>query len=324
MPVAPITQGKVRTNLTRGVYLARGGDNNQADRSNRIAKHIYEAQVEYTPEAILKAGARDMTPAEAAFGAGPAVVRRLVTDRAKSWNELLVIRTDNLPRPLAIPVNKIMTFGSETIEAMEYFNRVIERGDMIDAALTLPPGECFPMEAFWIRIEYVGSQESAGHFSKKDDGLFALRAKAGEKAERVVARHLRDVAGHVFPDEMCRSPGYFEIRYQDKKQRKPDRKCLACGLVFEVKKRNKDEKLRVSHSDRRPFATENSRVGWHAFVFPDMKPRYIANVAIANAIAHHRFAPGSDRYDAWADIDPDAVQMSPPPACIGRPVDADR
>jgi hypothetical protein len=192
---------------------------------------------------------------------------------------------------------------------------VLETIAMIDAVVRPPADDRIPVDLFWIHIVYVGEPQRAGAFSKKEDGLFAMRAKSGEKAERIVAKQLRDDFGHSFPQAMLATPGYFEIRYDGKKHRKPDRKCLVCGLTFEIKKRNRDRFFRVSHSQHRPFAHENHPTDWHAFVFPDMKPRFMSNAVIANAIASGLFDAGFDKYDSWADIRPEAAFVSAPPSC---------
>jgi hypothetical protein len=274
--------------------------------------------MEYTPRSVLGKGLPEALAVDVGNLVSPAIVRRLRTTHA--WTrqrKLLVIGIESLSAPVAIPCGRELVFGNETIAAREYFRRVIERGDMIDAVISPARDAVFPMTCFWVRIEFVGEPRDAGNYSKKDDGLFAMRAKAGEKAERVVARHLRDNLQHRFTAGMCDSPGFFEIRYAGKKTRRPDRKCTTCGLTFEVKKRNKDEKFRVSHSALRPFSTENALDGWHAFVFPDMKPRFVANAVIAQAIEAGRCEPGYDEYDVWVDINDDAIALSEPPRCSG-------
>ena len=209
-----------------------------------------------------------------------------------------------------------MVFGGEEVTALDYLRRVLERGDMIDCVAGPVVDGRIPLSLFWIHITYIGQPWEAGNFSKKEDGLFAMRAKAGEKAERIVANTLHRKFGHSFPRSLLETPGYFEIRYDGtKKLRKPDRRCLVCGLTFEIKKRNRDHRFRVSHSDGRTFSAENRPDGWHAFVFPDMKPRFMSNKVIADAIENGLFDPGSDKYDSWADIRSDAVEVSDPPSC---------
>lgn len=271
--------------------------------------------MEYTPEEIQRMAVREKSSSDGATD-GLGIIRGLRVTGFERQDGLLSLRIETLPLPLTIPETSMMTFGDESITAIEYFRRVIENGDMIDAVLLPQVAGAFPLKSFWIRIKYVGEPALGQQFSKKDDGLFAMRAKAGEKAERIVARTLRNKFGHSFPPGMCDSAGYFEIRYIGKKQRKPDRKCLTCGLTFEIKKRNKDHYFRVSHSDGRTFASENALDGWHAFVFPDMKPRFIVNATIAKAIEDKRFKPGKDKYDSWADINADAVVITDPPDCI--------
>lgn len=272
--------------------------------------------MDYTPDEILHhLNASECTSADADRMTGHSIIRRLPVAGYEKRNGLLLLKTDALPAPLSIACDAAMTFGTETVTALDYFRRVIENGDMIDAVVQPQVDGAFPMATYWIHIQYVGTPDQAGRYSKKDDGLFAMRTKAGEKGERIVTRLLRDKFGHRFQDGTCDSPGYFEIRYVGKKQRKPDRKCLACGLTFEIKKRNRDEHLRVSHSDVRPFASENSVDGWHAFVFPDMKPRFVPNAAIAQAIADGNFIAGEDRYDKWADVD--TLTPCDPPHCAG-------
>lgn len=269
--------------------------------------------MEYAPEAVQRKGIGERASNEAQSLTGPAIIRRLrVTEWLVERNSLF-LAIDPLPFPLALAQDAVMTFGTESITAVEYCRRVIEDNDLIDAVVTPLKDGAFPIQMFWIHINYVDTPSMTGAFSRKDDGLFAMRAKAGEKAERIVTRQLRDDYGHRFPDGLCDSPGVFEIRYAGKKIRKPDRRCLNCGLTVEVKKRNKDKHLRVSHSSSRPFASENPDQGWHAFVFPDMNPRFLPNTAISQAIAKGRCTLGNDRYDAWADVD--GLQLSTPPHC---------
>ena len=170
--------------------------------------------------------------------------------------------------PLLIDPQRMISFGhwpNESVSAHEYIMRVIERGDLIDVAVL--PSQPYTLDSFWISIVYEGRPSS--FFVRKDDGLFAYRAKSGEKAERRAGCDLRDKAGHPFPDVLLQSPGPFIIRYGNKRRRKPDLRCPRCGLLFEVKKRNADWKYRVSHSAERPFAPENAPSGWHACVCLD-------------------------------------------------------
>lgn len=271
--------------------------------------------MEHTPEEIQRMQLEERLPCDVQTLAIPAILRRLNVIRARKDGGFLLLYTSQLPDPLVIATSGVLTFGTESITALDYFSRVIEQGDMIDAAVFPLLNGAFPVKSFWIHIEYAGTTENTSTFSQKDDGLFAMRAKSGEKAERVVTRILRDKFGHVFPEGMCDSPGFFEIRYTEKKFRKPDRKCLACALTFEVKKRNKDQHFRVSHSPRRSFLNENSASGWHAFVFPDMSAHFVPNAAIAQAINEGRYTQGQDQYDSWADVD--SVESNDPPHCPG-------
>jgi hypothetical protein len=253
--------------------------------------------MDYIPAEVKRLKLPECAFAEANRLAGPAIIRRVPIRGVEKRGEMLVLKTDALEAPLSIEMDAKMKFDRETVTAMTYFTRVIEPGDMIDAVV-LPQGNgVFPMTFFWIHIQYVGTPSEKDQFRKKEDGLFALRTKAGEKGERLVTRQLRDKFGHSFPPGTCDSPGYFEIRYAGKKMRKPDRKCSACGMTFEIKRRNKDKHLRVSHSDGRPFASENALDGWHAFVFPDMTPHFLPNAAIAQAIADGNFIAGDDGCD---------------------------
>ncbi|KAK43207.1 hypothetical protein BG58_34995 [Caballeronia jiangsuensis] len=208
--------------------------------------------MEYTPEEIQRLAIAEKSADDVRTLDAPALIRRLpLVDRKSSSDGLLMV-TPQIALPLWIPINQAMKFGTETITAVQYFRQVIERGDMIDAVVAPAINNVVPVQLYWIRIEYVGTRSEAGSFSEKDDGLFAMWTKSGEKAERVVARVLRDTFGHSFPADRYQSPGFFEIRYQDKKIRKPDMTCLACGLTFEVKKRNRDTHFRPSHSNSMP------------------------------------------------------------------------
>jgi hypothetical protein len=277
---------------------------------------VLRVSMEYTPEAVTAAAIPQVAPTVLNSLTGPALVRRLRLIAFHLDDGWLDLTVDGLDMPLTIRQDHRMVFGGEGISAVDYLKRVLERGDLIDCVAAPMEAGRVPLSLFWIHIMYVGQPRDAGDFSKKEDGLFAMRAKAGEKAERIVAKKLRDGFGHSFPPELLNTPGYFEIRYDsEKKRRKPDRRCLVCGLTFEIKKRNRDQRFRVSHSDGRPFGAENKPDGWHAFVFPDMKPRFMSNRAIIQAISRGLFDPGSDKYDSWADIQQDAVAVSDPPYC---------
>jgi hypothetical protein len=284
--------------------------------SNRNGGH---SPMEYTPAEILRQRIQEMALSRTDEIDRPAgIFRGLKATEAKKDGDNLIIGTSTLSAPLTIPLSMVMVFGDERITAGDYARRVIERDDQLDAVLLPKANGVFPIFCYWIRIVYVGEPLDPRTYAKKDDGLFAMRAKSGEKAERIVARHLRDNGGHIYPINSRESPGYFEIRYAGKKKREPDspdRRCTVCGLSIEIKKRNKDQKFRVSHSEGRPFSTENAPDGWHAFVFPDMKPRFVSNAVIAQAIAEKRCRVTHDRYDSWAEIDADAIVIGTPPAC---------
>jgi hypothetical protein len=46
-----------------------------------------------------------------------------------------------------------------------------------------------------------------------------------------------------------------------------------------------------------------------------MKPRYVRNDTIAQAITDGRYQTGRDQHDSWADIDAAAVTITLPPSC---------
>lgn len=274
---------------------------------------------QYTPSQIRETGAFEVEIDRVEDIKAVSIVRRLRIDRASCTDGLFRLHTAQLARPLTIAEQQIMKFGDEQIAAREYFKRVIEQGDLIDAAVEAADGDGFPIRSYWIHIEYVGTAADTAKFSRKDDGDFAMRAKAGEKAERVTARYLRNEYGHIFTDDRYDSPGFFEIWYAGKKVRKPDLRCLRCGFTIEVKKRNNDQKYRISHSDSRPFAEENDPNGWHAFIFPDMSLHFASNSDILLAIAAGRSQPGNNKWDRWEDIDPAAITEHTPPVCSGTP-----
>ena len=251
----------------------------------------------------------------------PSIVRGLRVVECWRNESYLSMRAEGLTTPLSIELERTMQFGTEGISAKEYFWRVIEEGDLIDAVVSaVQPFEGHLMiDTYWIQIRYSGEPESAaGHYSKKDDGLFAMRTKAGEKAERRATRILVQDYGHSYAKSMLHSPGFLEIRYRGKKKRVLDRTCDACGLKLEIKKRNKDEHFRVSHSEGRPFWEDCDADGWHAFVFPDMRPRFVPNVQILAAFEAGQYELDQDEYDAWADIEPLAITVTAPPNCHER------
>ena len=229
------------------------------------------------------------------------IVRKLKVIGFSISNNYLYLEIEDIKNYFAIKCNKTMVFGTESITAKEYFKRVIEKNDFIDVVIDGFKNGIFIISIFWIHIEYIGYRSS--NFSKKDDGLFALRAKSGEKAERVVTKELINKYGHSFDNKLYNSTNTFQITYKGKKDRKPDRICQCCNISFEIKKRNKDNHFRISHSKNRTFESENSPNGWHAFVFPNMKIYYISNNRIINAINNRQHKQGSDKYDSWADVD---------------------
>lgn len=227
----------------------------------------------------------------------------------------VLLRFAGRTSPFAIPSNQQMRFGNESITAYEYCKRALELGDLLD--FIIQPHSIDQILIYWLHIRYLGVESEAGHYSKKEAGLFALRTKSGEKAERLVARLLIDSFEHRFSPELLNNPGVFTIYYRGKKTRKPDRICVACNLKFEVKKRNLDRHYRVSHSEARPFTSENSADGWHAFVFPDMSVHFVSNAQIISAIQAKKFTPGRDKYDSWATLDRSIIKDETPPVCRG-------
>lgn len=274
----------------------------------------------YTPNDFRSSSLDEISPSHLHRSMPPSIVRGLrIVERWHNESHLS-LQAEGVPITLSIPLDQRMRFGEEVISAKEYFRRVIEEGDFIDIVTSAdqPFDGHLMMDIYWIQIRYSGDSESiAGRYQKKDDGLFAMRTKAGEKAERVATKILLSDCRHSFADAQTRSPGFFEIWYQGKKARLVDRCCSVCGVKFEIKKRNKDEYFRVSHSDKRPFQIDNQADGWHVFVFPDFRPRFVSNRLILSALRDGRYKAGRDRHDAWADIDADALHISEPPGCIG-------
>ena len=240
----------------------------------------------------------------------PTIVRNLQIIGHKKNGQNLLLYCPQLTLPLQIPSDAIMKFGEENISALTYFKWVMEFNDFIDAVILHSGEKVIEIELYWIHIRYVGELSQARSFSQKDDGLFAMRTKSGEKAERIVTKDLV-TKGHEFPNVLINSPGVFTIYYQGKGNRKPDRRCRKCGLTFEVKKRNRDNHFRVSHSSKRPFQQENSRDGWHAIVFPDMTIHYLKNCEIAAAISMKKHQIGQDIHDKWTDVDHLTEQETP-------------
>jgi hypothetical protein len=250
---------------------------------------------------------------------GQVLAREVLVADATFLDEALVLLLDGSPRPAAIERNRVLQFGKARATAEEYFRRVIERGDRIDLITSRelrPTSDTVRLDTFWIHIVYAEPSSSAPRpFQKKDDGHFAMNAKSGEKAERLVTRRLRDDGQHPFTADLIHTPGFFEIRYSGKGARTVDRVCPQCKLKVEVKKRNKDRYYRVSHSERRPFWEDNDKDGWQAFVFPDMSSAFVSNAQIIQAIRNGDFRPGADTYDEWADIAPRVIGTGTPPGC---------
>lgn len=281
--------------------------------------------VTYTPTDFRNRGFLEVSPEDVSAARGPVLARGLRLKRTRFWAatpiqpEAIGFQVHGVDAELAIPAALPMRFGTETVSAKDYFERVVEPGDKIDVITWGPlpksPGTIM-LHIFWIHIIYEGEPREAGReYKAKDDGLFAYRAKAGEKVERKVCTMLRDRGGHPFREKDLTSPGHFVIRYGGKGKRTMDRICPACELKFEVKRRVKDWRFRVSHSDARPFVLDNPAGSWHAFVFPDRDPCFIRSEDIATAIDSRRFRSGSDEFDVWVDIDRSALTCGAMPKC---------
>jgi hypothetical protein len=229
---------------------------------------------------------------------------------------LLEFEFEGLSSPILADPNTVMYFAEEYVTIENYLRRVVERNDYLD--LIVEPNRTPQVTYLWVHIAYMEARPAKLKFSEKDAGLFCMRTKSGEKAERRVARDLTNTYGHQYPSELREGPGVFQIVYTGKKKRKPDRVCSVCGLQFEVKKRNRDTRFRISHSQGRLFQQENSPDGWHAFVFPDMSIHYLSNRTIIKLIDEGHYVAGHDRYDAWADLDPSNIIEEPPPQCPGH------
>ncbi len=234
----------------------------------------------------------------------------------KNSNGLLELEFEGLESPVLADPNGVMQFAEERVTIENYLRRVVERKDYLD--LIVEPNRTPQVTYLWVHIAYMEARPAKLKFSEKDAGLFCMRAKSGEKAERRVARDLTNNYGHQYPPELREGPGVFQIMYTGKKNRKPDRVCTVCGLQFEFKKRNRDKRFRISHSQGRPFQQENTPDGWHAFVFPDMSIHYLSNKTIIKLIDEGHYVAGHDKYDAWADLDQSKFIEELPPQCSGH------
>jgi len=248
---------------------------------------------------------------EALLGANELTLVRhaRVVGRGSERDGRIPLRIEGLPQPVPVQASLNMRFGTESVTAALYLDWVIEAMDQVDFLI-----DANGMRIFWIHIRYRDVRGSDLRFSTKDDGLFAMRTKAGEKAQRLVARTLCEGFRHSYPSSQILSPGYFEITYEGKKERQADLVCERCNLKVEVKKRNRDRRFRISHSANRPFSKENSDADWHAIVFPDRSIHWLSNATIAGVLAQKIFHSGSDQYDAWADLPADTPEI-PPPLC---------
>jgi hypothetical protein len=237
---------------------------------------------------------------------------RLLNIKGKP-SSLYKLEFEGLPSPVLANPKSVMIFGDERVTIEDYIRRVVEKNDFLDL---IAETNKFPQVSYlWVHIEYLEKRPADLKFKEKDAGLFGMRTKSGEKAERRVARNLVASYGHYYPPKLLEGVGVFQITYTGKKKRKPDIVCTACKLHVEVKKRNRDQKFRISHSTGRPFQRENMPDGWHAFVFPDTSIHYLSNGAILNLMNEGHYTVGHDQYDAWADLNADMVKEETPPRC---------
>lgn len=137
----------------------------------------------YTPKAVLARRFEEMDISRIDDPRRqPGIFRRLSVISHEKAGGKLWIKTELSPLFLAIPCESGMTFGHETVTAETYADRVLEPGDLIDAALLAPSDGVIPVAQYWIHIVYQSQRMRPPRPSEKEDGLFAMRTKAGEKA----------------------------------------------------------------------------------------------------------------------------------------------
>jgi len=193
----------------------------------------------------------------------------------------------------------VIQFGLERVSATDYYDCVFSNGDLVDLAVD------GALTYIWIHINYQGQRTETSTFSAKGNGLFALCARAGEKAEAAVRRCLSGDFGHGF-GPLDDSADRLVIQYTNKRVRRPDLGCPKCSTKFEVKKRNRDRNFRISRSAVRPFGSENQPGVQHCLVFLDFQLRFVPNSTILACLNDgddtKRQSPSSragDRSAAW-------------------------
>ena len=274
---------------------------------------------QYTPRAFDTPEIRETDHGAIYSVQRPSLLRRTPIERIVASRTHMKLHSAALPSgPLLVAKDLQMVFGKERIRAWDYVWRVLESNDLVDAVVEPFTEGVLPVQIFWIHIVYVGEPREAGQFSKKEDGDFALRTKSGEKAERFARGKLAEL-GHDFGTLPLESPGHFEIRYAGKTRRELDGVCTRCGLKLEVKKRNKDRHVRISHSVNRPFDRDNDPDGWHVFVTPNREAHFLSNRDILDAIEAGAYTHGQSTHDTWLQLHAslEEIGRSPPP-CVPR------
>lgn len=158
--------------------------------------------MEYSPAEFQCVAVTEKLPSEAESISAPAIVRRLMVTNFAVKNDTLFLEISSLRLRLTIPHNQPMVFGTETITAIEYFRRVIERNDMIDAVLLPKEDDLIPIQSFWIRIEYCGKPPAAGTYSKKDDGFLLCVPKPARRL-RELLRDFYEIVSDIFFRQAC-------------------------------------------------------------------------------------------------------------------------
>ena len=280
-------------------------------------KNLYTQRVrEYIPHPykdknLLKASVSDLLKPVNTLS----IVRGVRLLKATKQGNKLNLYLDGLSsQPLSLPCDHVMRYGDWNLSVFEYYKHAVETGDLLD--FILDPACPHRVPYFWVHTVYRDKLQGKRN-SWKEDGLFVFRTKSGEKAERHVARELVENYGHSFPRDRLETPGYFEIYYQGKRERQPDLVCSKCKLVVEVKKRNFDNKYRISHSSARTFLKENDPEGWHAFVMKDMGILYVSNDQIIRLIQERKYKENdaADPYDSWLELFTTEVKPQTPPRC---------
>jgi hypothetical protein len=188
---------------------------------------------------------------------------------------------------------------------LKIYANALEEGCIVDILLRRQSTD-YQGLLFWFTVQYKNEHLRSSYgqtreMTLKPDALFAYRLGHSQKAVRFVVRRLLTL-GHLIPSEIL-TEKIVTIDYARGRDRayRPDIHCIRCSRRFEVKSRTDDFYYRFSHSDRRPFWSENAPEDYNILVFPDWHMEAFQNADL-QSIIQNLTPEATERYDTFVQL----------------------